>query len=257
MTKASSPTVRPRQIFLTFRPVKYLTSLGHLREGLATSFMKQLHPVSVSGGLQQHGEQQHGNGKYEYDPIVHPTIPALVNTNPTFRLPSDDAIPIVMIAGGCGVAPIRSFLEERMQKYWQSKTEDRTPSRLGEAHVFLGFRSPRDEVYRSVVDAALKHGIVTTANVTYTKACRKADKSCTLVTQVLEEEDNSAKVYDLIMNKGGHIYLCGGARVFGAAVETVLLKTFMKHGDGMDEEGANDYLRKLIKEGRLQEDLAD
>jgi len=240
---ASSPKVHNREIYITFRPVKYITKLGHLREGLCTSFMKQTHPVSIDGGFADAG-------------IIHPRIPALVNPNPTFRLPPDPFTPILLVAGGCGVAPIRAFLEERMHMYWQGKASDDggNGATLGPARVYLGFRSPRDEVYRHLVDTSLRNGIVDSVRVTYAKSCNKADKSCTLVTQVLDEDSDI--IYDLLKNRGAHVYLCGGARQFGAAIEQALLRIFMTRGN-MNEDEADDYLRTLLNEGRLQEDLAD
>jgi NADPH-ferrihemoprotein reductase len=55
---------------------------------------------------------------------------------------------------------------------------------------------------------------------------------------------------------GGVAYLCGGARTFGAAVETEMMQVFQEHGN-MSFEESQDYLRTLIDAGQIFEDLAD
>ena len=89
-------------------------SCGHIREGVCTSYMSHL-------GL---GETSCSH--------VAATIPS----NPTFGLDKQKESPILMIAGGCGIAPIRAFLEEQIAS-----------SNFGQGHLYLGFRSPSDEVY--------------------------------------------------------------------------------------------------------------
>ena len=73
-------------------------------------------------------------------------------------------------------------------------------------------------------------------------------------------------VSDLVRREGGEVwnhfsnggvaYLCGGARTFGAAVESELMEVFQEHGK-MNVEEAKQFLRELIEERRLFEDLAD
>ena len=63
-------------------------------------------------------------------------------------------------------------------------------------------------------------------------------------------------VLDWIENRGAHVYLCGGARSFGAAMQAELLN-LMTNKTGRSPEEATQYLRQLIAEGRLCEDLAD
>jgi len=50
--------------------------------------------------------------------------------------------------------------------------------------------------------------------------------------------------------------LCGGARTFGAAMENALLESLQEQKSCTFEE-AEEYLRQMLREGRLCEDLAD
>ena len=225
---ASSPLVHPDKIYLTYRPVKYITSRGALREGLCSSYMKNLHGITE-------------------DSTTTPHIAAAVKANPSFRLPMDDSIPVLLVAGGCGIAPIRAFVEERMARM------EETNVNLGEGYLYLGFRSPADEVYRRFLRKGLEVGAITEAHISYTKGCTSPDQNCCFVSDTLRKKGKF--VVDLI-DSGGHIYLCGGARQFGAAMELVLLEVLQEH-KGFSIDDAEDFLRTMLREGRLAEDLAD
>jgi sulfite reductase alpha subunit-like flavoprotein len=219
---ASSPIVHPEHVYLAYRPVKYLTSRGYLREGVCTSYLSTL-----------------GVGETAQSSLI-----GALSSNPTFRLPHDHSIPILLIAGGCGIAPIRSFLEDRLAGKQHS---------YGKSHLFVGFRSPQDEVYRAMIDEASACGVLH-AQVSYSSGCSpRGNQRCGNVSDIVRA--NSWLVWDLIQS-GGFIYLCGGARGFGVAIETELLCVLREHGS-MDAVEAANFLRELARQGRLCEDLAD
>lgn len=218
---ASSPKVHPHQVVVTYRPVKYVSSTGSFREGVCTSYMSTLTSGShIVGGIR---------------------------SNPSFRLPSDSQVPIIMIAGGCGIAPIRAFLEDRVASMSESNI-------MGESLLFLGFRSPSDQVYQDLIDHSLSCGALSSAYISYSQECISDDQRCQLVTQTVREHGSA--IIDGIENRGAHVYLCGGARSFGAAVEATFVDLLEAH-NGLDSDGATAYLRRLVAEGRLCEDLAD
>jgi NADPH-ferrihemoprotein reductase len=225
---ASSPLVHPNQIYITYRPVKYITSLGTLREGTCSSYMKYLHNITE-------------------DSTFTPYLAAKINSNPTFRLPKDDSTPILLVAGGCGVAPIRAFIESRIARAGQ------VGSNMGPAYLYLGFRSPGDAVYRSFIQKGLDRGAITEAHISYTKGCTSPEEKCQFVSDTLKQK---GKFVVDFMENGGHIYLCGGARTFGAAMENVLLESLQEHKSYTFED-VEEYLRQMLREGRLCEDLAD
>ena len=225
---ASSPLVHPNQIYITYRPVKYITTRGTLREGVCSSYMKNLHNITE-------------------DSTFTPYLAAKINSNAIFRLPKDEGTPILLVAGGCGVAPIRAFIEERIARAGQ------VGCNMGPAYLYLGFRSPGDAVYRSFIQKGLDRGAIAEAHISYTKGCTSPEESCQFVSDTLKQK--SKFVVDF-MDNGGHIYLCGGARTFGAAMENVLLESLQEHKSFTFEE-AEEYLRQMLHEGRLCEDLAD
>jgi NADPH-ferrihemoprotein reductase len=216
---ASSNLVHPNQVYLTFRPVRYMTTQGTLQSGLCTNYMANLK--------------------------VGTSLVASIQTNPTFRLPVDPMTPLVLMAGGCGVAPIRAFLEERIHM-----RKSQPEQSMGEAFLFLGFRNPSDQVYHDLIDEAVKVGALTQAHVTFNSgdAVHRG-----MVSDLVHE--HGQVLYDH-WQRGGYTYLCGGARTFGAAMERMVQTIVQEEGKLSDEQAA-DYLREMIRQGRFLEDLAD
>ena len=72
---------------VTAAVVRYKT-LGRVRGGVTTTFIQdRLH--------------------------VGQSCPVFISRNPDFRLPSDGALPVVMVGPGTGLAPFRAFIQER------------------------------------------------------------------------------------------------------------------------------------------------
>jgi sulfite reductase (NADPH) flavoprotein alpha-component len=84
---ASSQALRPAQIDLSVRVVKYHTH-GRDREGVCSAYIGERTPP---GG----------------------TLPLFIHSNQLFRLPSDPAVRVIMVGPGTGVAPFRAFLEHK------------------------------------------------------------------------------------------------------------------------------------------------
>eukprot|EP00980_Cylindrotheca_fusiformis_P013212 scaffold3359_cov123-Cylindrotheca_fusiformis.AAC.16 len=230
---ASSSVKHPSEIQLTYRPVKYMTSKGYLREGVCTSFL------SHKGAMQQQSKDG------ESPKIQASRIPASIVRNDSFRLPINPETPVLMIGGGCGVAPIKAFLQERV---FQSGTQQYGPGIL-----FMGYRNPQDEVYKDLVHQAMTTGALTESKVVYSSGCSSPDQRCMMVSELVKEEGE--KVWNHF-ESGGHTYLCGGAWNFGTAIKAELLEIVQAHGN-MDFEAAEQYLRNLSDQQKLSADLAD
>jgi sulfite reductase alpha subunit-like flavoprotein len=151
-----------------------------------------------------------------------------------------------MIAGGCGVAPIRAFLEERIAL--------NLPDYMyGPGKLYLGFRNPADEVYRKLIQSSIERGAMTEAKVAYSVGTDDPNQKRMNVTELVREQGEEIFQH---FEDGGYTYVCGGARTLGAAVEAELFEIIQEHGN-MDLETAQKYLVKLVEEGRLCEDLSD
>src|SRR5262249_34478623 len=82
--------------------------------------------------------------------IIHATVK---ETKAGFRLPDNDAVPIIMIGPGTGLAPFRGFLQERTARKAGGAT-------LGPAMLFFGCRHPdQDFLYADELKAFAADGI--------------------------------------------------------------------------------------------------
>jgi NADPH-ferrihemoprotein reductase len=231
---SSSPNVHPNEIRIVYRPVKYITSRGVLREGVATSYLSLTVPAF--------DDDERG----EHYKTFFPTVAAGVMQNSGFSLPDNPSIPIVMIAGGCGIAPFRSFLEERLYLA-QTVVEDNS---LGEAYLFFGVRHEDDEVYRTIINHAQEAGAITKAIISHSNPfCGDAR----FVANDLEA--NGELIYGLL-KRGGHIYLCGGATGLAWTSVNAIKAIIAQHGK-MGTEEAENYFERLLQEGRYHEDISD
>src|SRR5581483_8684820 len=74
-------------------------------------------------------------------------------TKAGFRLPEDDAVPIIMVGPGTGLAPFRGFLQERAARKAKGAA-------LGPAMLFFGCRHPdQDFLYADELKAFATDGI--------------------------------------------------------------------------------------------------
>lgn len=255
-------------LLLTYRPVRYLTSRGVMREGTCTSYMHHLTPAPV---LEDAHDDYHGGNSMIGSAAKGSTIAGLIRSNPSFRLPADPQTSIVLIAGGCGVAPIRAFLEERLllfqyQQEGQQQQQQPPLSSFGPALLFVGFRDMDDVVYTDLIEQCLLKGVLTEADISCARgrvsSMKSADKLVSSsmswsrgnVTEALHQKSH------LLWNhfeQGGHTYLCGGTRGgFGAAVETQMIDIIQSQGN-LSTPDAKDYLANLVAQGRMAQDLSD
>jgi len=178
----------------------------------------------------------------------------VVNSNPSFRLPADEKTPTLFIAGGCGVAPIRAFLEERIHVASKHKHNP-----YSEGYLFLGFRSPGDAPYKSLVQRAFQCGVISNVHLTYSTGCGEGANTKLFGEELLRAHTSCGLVSDAVgkygeelysfFERGGHTYICGGARLFGVAIENEVHLLLQKHGN-LSENEATEYLQGLLEAGK-------
>jgi sulfite reductase alpha subunit-like flavoprotein len=183
--------------------------------------------------------------------IVHP---------PRFSLPTDFTRPIVMIAGGTGLAPFRSFLQARA----------RQPD-AGPAWLFFATRT-REELYYAA-DLA-RH--VANGRLTLQVALSREERSVRVddggqivldparsrrIDDLLLQEDNAAllgRLLRLDANDGGAVvYVCGRAG-FADTVQRTLRALLAKQLPDTPADQAREsakLFRKLVADGRYREEV--
>ena len=159
-----------------------------------------------------------------------------VHKNSLFKLPSTD-IDVIMIGPGTGIAPFRSFIEERDA----SGASGRNWLFFGDQH----FES--DFLYQTEIQNYLQIGALTKVNVAFS---RDQPQKIYVQHKMLE---HGAELFHWI-EAGAHIYLCGAKEPMSLDVENSLLDIIQRHGNKSGEL-AQAYLDQLKEAGRYQKDV--
>ncbi|CAK3933249.1 cytochrome P450 [Lecanosticta acicola] len=155
-------------------------------------------------------------------------------TNVGFRLPPPE-VPLIMMAAGTGIAPMRAFLQERAAI---AKAGGR---KLGPAILYFGCRhETRDYIYKDELQEWEKMGIVQVK----TAFSKMGDRS-RYVPDVIWE-DRAGEVANLFQN-GGKIFLCGSAAKLGKSCANVCKKIYSEK-TGKSEEEAESWLQSVRAE---------
>ena len=155
------------ELRLTVARVRY-SSAGEDREGTASAFLATAEP----------GTQ------------------VLVRTEraPRFTLPADPATPIVMIAGGSGVAPFRGFVAERCRH-----------ADAGPAWLLLGLRTSTDVLECDELATARSSGMLR-VDVALSRPAAGAPRR---IGELLGYPATARTLTGLVEG-GAHVYVCGG-----------------------------------------------
>ncbi len=207
---ASSLAVAPDEVHITVSPVRYDLH-GQPRGGVASTQLAD----RVEAGA---------------------TLPVYVQHNPHFRLPGDD-VPIIMVGPGTGIAPFRSFMQEREARGAE-----------GRSWLFFGERNFRsDFLYQTEWQEYLKEGVLTRMDVAFSR-----DRG----GRVYVQDRMRARAADLFawLEEGAHFYICGDATNMARDVHEALIEIIMSEGR-VHRESAEDYVRNLQADNRYQRDV--
>ncbi|KAL4746133.1 hypothetical protein BDW72DRAFT_207610 [Aspergillus terricola var. indicus] len=161
-----------------------------------------------------------------------------------FQLPSNPETPIIMIAAGTGIAPMRAFCQERaaLMRAGQEK------GRFGPALLFFGCRHPEnDYLYRHEFEEWEAEGIVEIVPC----FSRSTDgRKGRYVQDALWEQ--RGQVWNLF-EEGAVVYTCGSAGRLGRSAAAVWRRIWMERTGGTEAE-AGEWLDGL-KNVRYVSDL--
>lgn len=164
-------------------------------------------------------------------------VRVFIEHNDNFRLPANPETPVIMIGPGTGIAPFRSFMQQRAAEGVEGKN-------------WLFFGNPHfteDFLYQVEWQRYVKEGVLSRIDLAWSRD----QKEKIYVQDKLREQ--GAELWRWI-NDGAHIYVCGDARRMAADVEKALLEVIAEFG-GMDLESADEYLSELRVERRYQRDV--
>ncbi len=165
------------------------------------------------------------------------TIPVYIDGNKNFKLPADDDAPIIMIGPGTGVAPFRSFMQEREER------GARGPNWLffGDQHFLTDF------LYQTEWLAWRKSGLLTHMDVAFSR-----DQTEKIYVQHRIRE-KSIEIWNWLQ-EGAYLYVCGDADNMAPDVNEALIDIISQQGK-KSREDATEYLRQLTRDKRYQRDV--
>jgi sulfite reductase (NADPH) flavoprotein alpha-component len=207
---ASSMTKHPDEVHLTIGAVRY-TSHGRERKGVCSV---------------QCAERT----------SVDETLPVFVQVNKHFNLPETDK-DIIMVGPGTGIAPFRSFIEERVA----GQASGRSWLFFGDQHEATDF------LYKEELEQYVKDGVLTKLDTAFS---RDAAEKVYVQHKMLE---NSKELFAWLEN-GAYFYVCGDKEYMAKDVHNALIDIIEKEG-AMSREDAEAHLTAMQKEGRYQRDV--
>lgn len=165
------------------------------------------------------------------------TLSIYIQKNDNFRLPEDPNQPIILIGPGTGIAPFRSFIEEREELGAE-----------GENWLFFGDQHyVTDFLYQTEWQRWFKDGILTKLDVAFS---RDSEEKVYVQHRML---DNSKEFYSWL-EKGAAVYVCGDEKHMAHDVHQTLLTIIQKEGSKTAEE-AETYLTDLQQQKRYLRDV--
>lgn len=175
---ASSVRVHPNEVHLIVGVVKYQTRLKRTRIGLCSNYLASLTPVDADTAT---------NEKSSIKFFIKRT---------DFKLPEDDQTPIIMIGPGLGIAPFRSFIEERAAR--------NTDKRLNFMYFGCRFKSS-DYYFKEELESYQERDIITLR-----VAVSREDPKC-YVQDLLRED--SELIRRLIVDEKATVYVAGNSKL--------------------------------------------
>uniref|UniRef100_A0A8B9EGI6 nitric-oxide synthase (NADPH) n=1 Tax=Anser cygnoides TaxID=8845 RepID=A0A8B9EGI6_ANSCY len=215
---SSSPEMYPGEVHLTVAVVSYRTRDGEgpIHHGVCSSWLNRIQTDEV--------------------------VPCFVRGAPGFHLPQDPQVPCILIGPGTGIAPFRSFWQQRLFEI-QHKGLKPCPMVL----VFGCRQSRIDHIYKEETLFAKTQGVF---RELYTAYSREPDKPKVgkYVQDVLQEQ-LAQTVYKALKEQGGHIYVCGDVTMAGDVLKTV--QRIVRQQGQLSVEEAGAFMSKL----RYHEDI--
>ncbi|GLT17054.1 sulfite reductase [NADPH] flavoprotein alpha-component [Vibrio zhanjiangensis] len=164
-------------------------------------------------------------------------VKVFVEHNNSFKLPADDTTPIIMIGPGTGVAPFRSFLQEREAREAQGKN-----------WLFFGDRTfTQDFLYQVEWQKYLKSGVLNYLDVAFS---RDQGEKVYVQHRILEKGEEVWRW----LEQGAYIYVCGDATRMAKDVHQALIHVVEQYGHRSHND-AEEFINQLRKEKRYQRDV--
>ncbi|MCP4360761.1 MAG: FHA domain-containing protein [Chloroflexi bacterium] len=217
--------------------------------------------TAVSKSENRYGTTSHFLGDTSFTTAEDRGHVALKLVHPSrFSLPEDPSTPIVMFAGGTGIAPFRGFIMERDQQ-----------ENVGDSWLFLGVRTREEFYYKEQFEPIVANGRLHirpafSRDAVDTKfdngrfTFEPGEKR--YIGEEMLREENAKMLWDVLRSKkdggqGGHLYVCGRTG-FAVSVMDAIKEVLRRYSQGSSEEieaQINKILYRLVGEDRYKQDI--
>jgi len=191
---------------------EWTATSGRNRVGLATNWLSEAFAE--------------GSQETRVHACIHPSAVALPDTHKT---------PMLMVALGTGIAPMRAFIEERAAA--KRAGEECAPMAL-----FFGARNRQEYSYEEEFNAYQTEGVLEHIHL----ALSREQKEKIYVTHRLAQQ--AQLIYDLIHEQNGNLYLCGPGGNVPPQVRQAVVNAIKANGHS--EEYAEKYVLDMQIGGR-------
>jgi len=160
-----------------------------------------------------------------------------IEENKRFKLPEENT-PMIMIGPGTGIAPFRSFLQQREEQ-----------SSKGDNWLFFGnAHFNTDFLYQTEIQKMQKSGLLTQVDLAFS---RDQKNKIYVQDRLLEK---AGDVWQWLNEKQASLYVCGDMNHMAKDVEKALITIISEQGN-KSQKDAEQYLKTLKKENRYQRDV--
>lgn len=162
----------------------------------------------------------------------------------TFKFPAEDTTPMVMVGLGTGIAPIRSFLQDKLYKKQKG-------IKTGPMVIFYGCRREKEELfYKDDWAMFKKEGVLTELVGAFQYDAPAYPPKMVFVGDKMGERPEL--ITENLMSKGGYFYMCGPA-VATPSVQKALKEAVSSRGK-LGDAGAEKWFEELNSGGRYSEE---
>ncbi|KAJ7990649.1 hypothetical protein DPEC_G00302580 [Dallia pectoralis] len=217
---SSSPQLHPNELHLTLTVLNYRTQEGQgpLHHGVCSTWLNTIN----EGDL----------------------VPCFINSSNGFHLPTEPSTPVILVGAGSGIAPFRSF--------WQQRQYDMKQTGFSGGPMSLVFgckSSETDELYKEETLEMIREGVLKSVTSTYSRQPGYPK----LYVQDFLRDRMAEEVQSVLYQKEGHLYVCGGVNM--AQGVTLAVQEILSSHLGITPTQAGEYLAKLKIQKRYHEDV--
>ncbi len=228
---SSGPALHPRAAHVTAAVVRWATPFRRAKQGLCSAWL---------AGLQPAGQQLQGSGR---GGASGSRVPVWVERG-SLRLPADPQVPLLLVGPGTGVAPFRSFLQQRQAQAAEAAAAGAPAP--APCVLFFGCRSAAADFYYADEWRALQAAGVLHPQHGLQAAFSRDQPAKVYVTHCIRRQ--AALVWALLQ-RGARVYVAGSADRMPADVAAAFRDVAAQQG-GFGAAEAERFVRQLQLGGR-------